>query len=180
MFLLESTRIKKCNDQAVTLLGCSKKKEIVGRSLIDFSPLMQPDHTGSEQKAEEKISAALSDSCPVFDWLFTRLDGSPLYTEITLNKVTIGGKILLQAIVRDISERRQAEDALRKSERTYRNVVEDQTELISRFRPDGTQLFVNQSYCQYFKKPCEDIIGRKFFPASRLRIIARYGSISHP
>jgi PAS domain S-box-containing protein len=164
MFLLESTRIKKCNDQAVTVLGCSKKKEIVGRSLIDFSPIMQPDHTASEQKAEEKISAALSDSGPVFDWLFTRPDGSPLYTEITLNKVTIGGKILLQAIVRDISERRQAEDALRKSERTYRNVVEDQTELISRFRPDGTQLFVNQSYCQYFKKSCEDIIGRKFFP----------------
>ena len=164
IFLLENTRFKKCNNQAVVIFGCTKKKEIVGRSLIDFSPVMQPDRVSSEQKAEEKISAALSDTRPVFDWLFTRLDGTPLNAEVTLNHVTIGGKTLLQAIVRDISERKLAEEALRRSERTYRNVVEDQTELISRFRPDGTQLFVNQAYCQYFKKSREDIIGKKFFP----------------
>ena len=50
------------------------------------------------------------------------------------------------------------------SEKTYRNVVEDQTELISRFRPDGTQLFVNEAYCQYFNKSRQEIIGKKFFP----------------
>lgn len=164
IFLLENTRFKKCNNQAVTLFGCSKKKEIVGRSLLDFSPVMQPDRMSSEQKAEEKISAALDDNRPVFDWLFTRSDGTPLSAEVTLNHVTISGKKLIQAIVRDISERKQAEEALRSSERTYRNVVEDQTEMISRFRPDGTQLFVNQAFCQYFKKSREDILGKKFFP----------------
>ena len=164
IFLLENTRFKKCNSQAVVLFGCTKKKEIVGRSLIDFSPVMQPDRMSSDQKGQEKISAALGDITQVFDWLFTRLDGTPVYSEVTLNRVIIGGKTLLQAIVRDVSERKQAEDALRKSERTYRTVVEDQTELISRFRPDGTQLFVNEAYCQYFKKSREDIFGKKFFP----------------
>ncbi|MCK9593355.1 MAG: PAS domain-containing sensor histidine kinase, partial [Methanoregula sp.] len=71
---------------------------------------------------------------------------------------------LIQAIVRDISERKRAEEELRRSERSYRIVVEDQTELISRFLPDGTQLFVNPAYCQYFNKSPEDIIGKKFFP----------------
>jgi PAS domain S-box-containing protein len=164
IFLLENTRFKKCNSQAVALFGCTKKKEIVGRSLIDFSPVMQPDRVSSDQRGQEKISAALGDITQVFDWLFTRLDGTPVHSEVTLNRVTIGGKTLLQAIVRDVSERKQAEDALRKSERTYRTVVEDQTELISRFRPDGTQLFVNEAFCQYFKKSREDIIGKKFFP----------------
>lgn len=164
IFLLENTRFKKCNSQAVAIFGCTKKKEIVGRSLIDFSPVMQPDRVSSEQKGQEKISAALGDTTQVFDWLFTRLDGTPVYSEVTLNRVTIGGKTLLQAIVRDMSERKQAEDALRKSERTYRTVVEDQTELISRFRPDGTQLFVNEAYCQYFKKSREDLLGKTFFP----------------
>jgi len=164
IFLLENTRFKKCNSQAVALFGCTKKKEIVGRSFIDFSPVMQPDRVSSDQKGQEKISAALGDITQVFDWLFTRLDGTPVYSEVTLNRVIIGGKTLLQAIVRDVSERKQAEDALRKSERTYRTVVEDQTELISRFRPDGTQLFVNEAYCQYFKKSREDIFGKKFFP----------------
>jgi PAS domain S-box-containing protein len=164
IFLLEKTRFKKCNSQAVSILGCTKKKEIVGRSLIDFSQVLQPDRTSSEEKAEEKISAALSGARPVFTWLFIRLDGTPLHAEVTLNQVTIGGKTLIQAIVRDISRRTLEEEALRNSERSYRIVVEDQTELISRFRPDGTQLFVNQAYCQYFKKPCEEIIGKKFFP----------------
>jgi PAS domain S-box-containing protein len=164
IFLLENTRFKKCNSQAVALFGCTKKREIVGRSLIDFSPVMQPDRVSSEQKGQEKISAALGDSTQVFDWLFTRPDGNPVHSEVTLSQVIIGGKTLLQAIVRDVSERKHAEDALRKSERTYRAVVEDQTELISRFRPDGTQLFVNEAYCQYFKKSREDLIGKKFFP----------------
>jgi len=164
IFLLENTRFKKCNSQAVVLFGCKKMREIVGRSLIDFSPVMQPDRISSEQKGQEKISAALGESTQVFDWLFTRLDGTPVFSEVTLNRVAIGGKTFLQAIVRDISERKRAEDALKKSERTYRTVVEDQTELISRFRPDGTQIFVNEAYCQYFKKSREDLIGKKFFP----------------
>ncbi len=164
MFLLENTRFKKCNSQAVALFGGTKMKDIVGRSLIDFSPVMQPDRVSSDEKGQEKISAALGDTTQIFDWLFTRLDGTPVYSEVTLNRVTIGGKTLLQAIVRDVSERKQAEDALRKSERTYRAVVEDQTELISRFRPDGTQIFVNEAFCQYFKKSREEILGKKFFP----------------
>jgi PAS domain S-box-containing protein len=139
-------------------------KEIVGRSLIDFSPVMQPDRAGSEHRIQEKISAALVDSTQVFDWEFTRMNGNPVYSEVTLNRVIIGGKTLLQAIVRDVGERKRAEDALRKSERIYRTVVEDQNELISRFRPDGTQLFVNEAFCQYFKKSREDLIGKKFFP----------------
>ena len=125
---------------------------------------MQPDRASSEQKGQEKISAALGDSTQVFDWVFTRLDGTPVYSEVTLNRVIIGGKTLLQGIVRDVSERKRAEDALKSSERTYRTVVEDQTELITRFRPDGTHLFVNEVYCQYFKKSREDLIGKKFFP----------------
>ena len=164
IFLLENTRFKKCNSKAVALFGCTKMKEIVGQSLIDFSPVMQPDRVGSEQKVQEKISEALGDSTQVFDWVFTRLDGNPVHSEVTLNRVIIGGKTLLQAIVRDVSERKKAEDALKKSERIYRTVVEDQNELISRFRPDGTQLFVNEAYCQYFKKSREDLIGKKFFP----------------
>ena len=164
VFLLENFRFKKCNNQSLTLLGCTKKREIVGKSLIDFSPVMQPDKVSSDQKGQEKIAAAQSDTTQVFDWVFSRLDGTPVYSEVTLSRVVIGGKTLLQAIVRDVSERKKSEDALRMSERTYRAVVEDQTELISRFRPDGTHLFVNEAYCRYFKKSRDELIGKKFFP----------------
>jgi len=53
---------------------------------------------------------------------------------------------------------------LEASEQRYRNVVEDQTEFISRFLPDGTHDFVNEAYCRYFNKTRDEIIGKKFIP----------------
>ncbi len=60
--------------------------------------------------------------------------------------------------------RRQAEKAFQESETRYRNVVEDQTEFISRFLPDCTHVFVNEAYCRYFNKKREEILGKKFRP----------------
>jgi PAS domain S-box-containing protein len=51
---------------------------------------------------------------------------------------------------------------LEESEQRYRDVVEDQTEFISRYLPDGTYLFVNEAFCRYFKKSREEITGKKF------------------
>jgi len=51
---------------------------------------------------------------------------------------------------------------LEESEQRYRDVVEDQTECISRYLPDGTYLFVNEAFSRYFKKSREEITGKKF------------------
>jgi PAS domain S-box-containing protein len=53
---------------------------------------------------------------------------------------------------------------LLESEARYRNVVEDQTEFICRFLPDGSHIFVNGAYCRYFGKSREEIIGHRFSP----------------
>jgi len=52
--------------------------------------------------------------------------------------------------LQDITRRVEAEEALRNSEERYRSVVEDQTEFICRFTPDGRLTFVNDAYCRYF------------------------------
>jgi diguanylate cyclase (GGDEF)-like protein/PAS domain S-box-containing protein len=62
------------------------------------------------------------------------------------------------------AERQLAEEALRESEARYRAIVEDQTELLCRFLPDGTLTFVNEAYCHYFGKKCEELIGSSFMP----------------
>jgi two-component system, LuxR family, sensor kinase FixL len=62
-----------------------------------------------------------------------------------------------------VEERRGKEEALRGSEARYRAVVEDQTELICRFLPDGTYTFVNDAYCRYFQRAPEELLGRKFW-----------------
>ncbi len=47
-------------------------------------------------------------------------------------------------------ELQQREEDLRTSENRYRAIIEDQTELVCRFLPDGTFTFVNDAYCRYF------------------------------
>lgn len=60
----------------------------------------------------------------------------------------------------DITRSIEAEQALRESEARYRAIVEDyQTELICRFKPNGTLTFVNEVYCRYFGKTREELIG---------------------
>ena len=71
------------------------------------------------------------------------------------------------------AERRQAEQAMAESEKRLRAVVEDQTDLICRFKPDGTLNFVNLAYCQFHGKSKEELLGTNFLqnlPAEDLAI----------
>ena len=61
-------------------------------------------------------------------------------------------------------QQKLAVEVMQQSETRYRAVVEDQTELICRFDPDATLNFVNESYCRFFNKKREDLIGRSFMP----------------
>jgi PAS domain S-box-containing protein len=56
----------------------------------------------------------------------------------------------------------QSEGKLRKSEQRYRAIVEDQTELICRFIPDGVLTFVNDAFCRYFNKTRQELMDQKF------------------
>ncbi|MEI6840735.1 MAG: PAS domain S-box protein [Methanomicrobiales archaeon] len=67
--------------------------------------------------------------------------------------------------IRQAVQRRRADIALLESERRYRDIVETQTEFISRFKPDGTHVFVNEAYCRHFGKQREDVIGHRFIPS---------------
>lgn len=61
------------------------------------------------------------------------------------------------------AERRAAERAVSESEKRFRAVVEDQTDLICRFMPDGRLTFVNQAFCRFHQKPSGELIGANFF-----------------
>ena len=76
-----------------------------------------------------------------------------------LIKGSISADLLAKSIIYAI-ERQQNAEKLRQSEARYRGVVEDQTELICRFLPDGTLTFVNQGYCRYFGLSEEYLTGQ--------------------
>ena len=65
---------------------------------------------------------------------------------------------------RDISDRIKAEKALQKSEARYKAIVEDQTELICRYRQDYTISYVNDAFCRYFGLDKAKLIDREYTP----------------
>ena len=91
-------------------------------------------------------------------------EGKTYPVETTLTYFEYNGNEYHCGFARDISERKKAEEEVQKSEERYRNVIEDQTEFICRFLPDGTHLFVNDAYCRYFGKNRDDLIGHRFRP----------------
>jgi PAS domain S-box-containing protein len=56
-------------------------------------------------------------------------------------------------------ERAETEGSLRTSEARYRAVVETQTELITRYKPDTTLTFVNDAVCRFDGKSREELLG---------------------
>jgi PAS domain S-box-containing protein len=86
----------------------------------------------------------------------------------------------------ELEEHRKTEEALVTSEQLYRAIVEDQTEIICRFRPDGTISFVNEAFCRYFEKRRDEVLGTRYFPSiphdDRRKIWTAYSSLTphHP
>lgn len=76
-------------------------------------------------------------------------------------------------LVSDISEIHEARAALCASETRYKAIIEDQTDAISRFLPDGRFTFVNDVYCQLFGKQREELIGTAWKPVCHPEDLAR-------
>jgi PAS domain S-box-containing protein len=66
---------------------------------------------------------------------------------------------ILDSCILDITEQKEAEQALRSSEERYRAVVEDQSEYIRRFDADYRLTFVNQALCRLLQRPREALLG---------------------
>jgi PAS domain S-box-containing protein len=75
--------------------------------------------------------------------------------------ITISPSLMFVAVL--VEEQKRSQKALRRSEARYRAIVEDQTELICRFRPDGTYTFVNGAICRGLHLSVEDLVGRSFW-----------------
>ncbi len=113
-----------CNERTLKLFGCTHRGQLIGKGPEDFSPPIQPDGKSSHEKAHKLNKAAMEGNAQCFEWKHHHLDGTPFWVEVTLNRIEIKHHFYMQAIVRDISERKQAEQKLEESEKKYRLLFE--------------------------------------------------------
>ncbi|MBN2131895.1 MAG: PAS domain S-box protein, partial [Sedimentisphaerales bacterium] len=94
------------NETTVRMLGYSRR-EILQRTVGELSA---DEPAYSQQKALERVAKAAGENTQLFEWLLRRKDGSRLWVEVNLKSAVIGGQRRVLAVVRDIADRKQAED----------------------------------------------------------------------
>jgi PAS domain S-box-containing protein len=109
-----------CNRKTEEIFGCPRE-EIIGHKPYKFSPLRQPDGSDSKKKALEKINAAVSGDPQFFEWQCKKLNGPVFDSEVSLNRIILEGETILLAIVRDVTERKKAQEELQKAAAAERN-----------------------------------------------------------
>ena len=99
----------------------------------------------------------------VYEKEYRRKDGTifPVELRVSLVRDDAGQPAAMSAIVRDITERKQAEEALRESERKFTTLFHTNPAAIALTTPaEGRLLEVNDSYCRLFGHAREELIGR--------------------
>ncbi len=147
-----------CNDQACRLWKC-RRGDIVGYSPAKFSPEKQPDSRYSTESAAEKINAAMAGNPQTFYWQHKTLDGILQDTEVHLQALTINGRQLLLARVRDLSRQKKTEEALRNREAELKGIFKAAPIGIGTVI-DRVFQSVNDRFCEMLGYTREELIGR--------------------
>jgi diguanylate cyclase (GGDEF)-like protein/PAS domain S-box-containing protein len=107
------------NPAAIALFRCADEAEFISLSPADVSPEFQPDGRRSYEKAREMMELALDKGAHFFEWMHKRTDGTEFFADVLLTRMNPGLNGLIQATVRDISERKSAEVKLQRLTQLY-------------------------------------------------------------
>ena len=110
VMLLDEVGFFDCNEATVNMFACKDKAEFCSKHPADLSPPHQPCGTDSMTLANQRIATAMANGSNRFEWMHRRIDSNePFPAEVLLNTMELDGKTVLQAVVRDITTRKQAE-----------------------------------------------------------------------
>ena len=139
----ERGTVRIVNDQAEKLFRY-KRSELIGEPVEILVPAERRDmHAGHRRRY-----TAAPRTRPMgigMDLVGQRKDGSRFPIEISLSPLRTEEGLLITSVIRDISERKRAETAMRESERRYREFVEGTDDLVVRLDSEGRFVYLNRS-----------------------------------
>jgi diguanylate cyclase (GGDEF)-like protein/PAS domain S-box-containing protein/putative nucleotidyltransferase with HDIG domain len=114
------------NRALLKMYGTDSEEDMVGRPFTDF---VSPEHR--ELMVERACARQRGEDVPAqYEFKALRKDGTDFDAEMSVSRITYQGRSAVQGIVRDITERKKAEQALRESEARYRLLTENTSDLI--------------------------------------------------
>jgi PAS domain S-box-containing protein len=146
-------RILDVNDAASALTGYNKS-ELIHKLVQDLDDSI--DFT-AYQDYFNRITAGASFSNEA---VIQRKDGTRVFAEFGSKQVTLAGTACIHTTARDITARKQAEEALRRSEAKYRELVENANSIIIRFNTRGQLTFFNEYAQRFFGYSESEILGK--------------------
>jgi PAS domain S-box-containing protein len=137
-----------------------KPEELVGRNIFEFN---HPDEAATLRRIFER---AVRREIKVVDmrFRFRHKNGHWRRLEVTGHNM-LDDPIVHGIVVnsRDVTEREEAERALRYSEKRYRNLVETMYEFVAELDMEGRFMFVNESFARFTAYERKELIGQNFY-----------------
>lgn len=161
---LPDRHVKYVNPSVETLLGYTKE-ECLGKTTEHFYPNKKEflEFGSLIQKTIDQKQSVLSS-----EQLLKRKDGTIVPTEITISFIWNEGVVdQVISVVKDIAERKMAEDATEKIKSQLRTMIDSYPAWVSCIDTDGNYFIANQYYTQTFKLPISQVEGhnfKEFFP----------------
>ncbi|HEY9665733.1 MAG TPA: ATP-binding protein [Coleofasciculaceae cyanobacterium] len=112
VILLDENGIFAGNDAALELFDCTDKQQLCGKPMADVSPPVQPTGEASFLLAKEYVGTAFQAGSCRFDWLYCKRNGETFPAKVTLTRINLENRQLLQAVIYDISDRKATETQL--------------------------------------------------------------------
>jgi PAS domain S-box-containing protein len=162
IFLMQDDKFITCNPKTLEMFAC-KEDEIIGFSPTEFSPKFQPNGNLSSENVLKRINAALAGEPQCFEWVHQQKDGTPFNAEVSLNKMTLSDGEYIHAIVRNITERKRAEIALKHNEARLSTLISNLPGMAYLCKNDEhwTILYVNDACQQLTGYRSEQLINNK-------------------
>lgn len=149
-----------CNPATVALFGAQSIAHFTTLGPWDVSPLLQPDGEHSAEKAPKVIRQAMEDGSHFFEWTHRRINGPTFAATVLLTRITLKGQMGLQATVRDISEQKRTEQALRDLTSFQKALLDGAGHAIISAASDGIIRAFNPAAEALLGYSAEEVIGR--------------------